>query len=392
MGRMTREDWIGLGRDDAAFNALALRVFASQFEAQASYRAYCQRRGALPARIRHWTEIPAVPVQAFRDVRYAPDEGAAPARVFRTSGTTGTRSGEHYMTPEGLALYEASLLASFRAFVLPDVAAGARAPLVPLALVPAPDEAPHSSLGFMVERAGAECFDAPVVWALRAGAPDVPVLEAAVADAVRTSRGVCVLATDLALDRWLVELETCGGRHALPKGSRVMHTGGSKGLRTALDPDALLARVEDRLGIPAARCVNEYGMTELGSQFYDDALVTGRAEPLPRRMRGPAWARTLVVDPHTLEPVGAGRAGLLRVWDLANRDSIACIQTEDLATIEPDGALPGGAGEGDGVGDGAEPPSRSALAVLGASPFRLLGRAQGSEPRGCSLLAEAPVA
>ena len=55
--------------DDAAFNALALRVFSWQYEALASYHGYCQRRGVLPQRMRHWTEIPAVPAQAFKDVR-----------------------------------------------------------------------------------------------------------------------------------------------------------------------------------------------------------------------------------------------------------------------------------------------------------------------------------
>ena len=73
--------------DDAAFSALALRAFAAQYEALESYRAYCQRRGALPTRLRHWSEIPAVPVQAFRDVRlFSDDDGPAPAVVFKTSG------------------------------------------------------------------------------------------------------------------------------------------------------------------------------------------------------------------------------------------------------------------------------------------------------------------
>ena len=81
--------------DDATFGALALRVFAAQFEALAPYRAFCQRRGALPQRLRHWSEIPAVPAQAFRDVPlWSDDDGTPPARVFRTSGTTSGRPGE----------------------------------------------------------------------------------------------------------------------------------------------------------------------------------------------------------------------------------------------------------------------------------------------------------
>src|SRR6478609_8982814 len=75
---------------DAEFNALALAVFAYQYDALPAYHEFCQRRGALPSRLRHWTEIPAVPAQAFKDVRlWCDDDGVTPpAVVFRTSGTT----------------------------------------------------------------------------------------------------------------------------------------------------------------------------------------------------------------------------------------------------------------------------------------------------------------
>ena len=76
---------VGAPVDEAAFDRLALRVFAYQYEALAPYRAYCQRRGALPQRLRTWSEIPAVPVQAFKDARLLCDEDGVPpepARVF----------------------------------------------------------------------------------------------------------------------------------------------------------------------------------------------------------------------------------------------------------------------------------------------------------------------
>src|SRR5690349_183969 len=139
---------------DAEFNALALAVFASQYERLPAYHAYCQRRGALPQRLRHWSEIPAVPAQAFKDVRlWCDDDGLTPpAAVFKTSGTTASRPGEHYMSAAGLALYDASLVSTFRAYVLPELAAppagaageaGRSADLL-LALGPSAAAAPHS--------------------------------------------------------------------------------------------------------------------------------------------------------------------------------------------------------------------------------------------------------
>jgi hypothetical protein len=307
--------------DDAAFSALALRAFAAQYEALEPYRAYCQRRGALPTRLRHWSEIPAVPVQAFRDVRlWSEDDGTAPAAIFRTSGTTtsGARPGEHYMSAAGLARYEASLLPAFRAFVLPELAAGARSALVPLVLGPPPAEAPHSSLWHMVEICGRELFAEPPRWFLPASGLDWAGFQ----DVLETGPAACVIATDLALDSWLTGAESHGFSVALPKGSRLMHTGGPKGLRRAIPTDALYERIDRVLGIPAAHCVNEYGMTELSSQFYDGVLRDGRDEAAPRLKHGPPWVRTCVVDAQTLDPVPAGTPGLLRVFDLANLGSV----------------------------------------------------------------------
>jgi len=355
-------EWFAQGlaapADDAAFSALALRIFAAQYEALESYRAYCQRRGALPTRLRHWSEIPAVPVQAFRDVRlFCEDDGTVPAAVFRTSGTTtsGARPGEHYMSAVGLARYEASLVPSFRGFVLPELSGDQRSDLVPLVLGPPPGEAPHSSLWHMVATCGRALFTRAPQYFMPASGLDWAGFQ----DALETSGAACVIATDLALDAWLSGAESHGFAVALPKGSRLVHTGGPKGMRRAIPTDALYERIANVLGIPASHCVNEYGMTELSSQFYDGVLRVGADEALPRLKHGPPWVRTCVVDAQTLDPVPPGVPGLLRVVDLANLGSVIALQTEDRAIATAEGT------------------------------FRLLGRAEGSEPRGCSLDAEA---
>ena len=340
-------------RDDAAFSALALRVFAAQYDALAPYRDYCQRRGALPTRLRHYGEIPAVPVQAFRDVRLWSEPSEPPAAVFRTSGTTtsGTRPGEHYMSAEGLARYEASLLPTFRAFVLPDVAEGERSALAPLILG---TEAPHSSLWHMVSVACRELFARAPAWFSPA---DWAAFQKALGEGA-----ACVMTTDLALDAWLEGAEAHGFSVRLPQGSRVLHTGGAKGRKRTIPTDRLYERLQNVLGVPASHLVNEYGMTELSSQFYDGVLRAGADEKTPRRKHGAPWVRTCVVDAQTLDPVPLGTPGLLRIFDLANLGSVMAIQTEDRAIAFDDGT------------------------------FQLLGRAEGSEPRGCSLDAEAALA
>jgi hypothetical protein len=167
---------------------------------------------------------------------------------------------------------------------------------------------------------------------------------------------VCLLGTSFAYVHWLDALDAADERFLLPPGSRLMDTGGFKGRSRALDEDEMRARYRDRLGIEPAFAINEYGMTEMCSQFYDTTLretvLSGAAGP--RRKRMPPWVRTRVVHPDTLEPVVAGVPGLLQHFDLANAGSVMAIQTEDLGVLAGDG-------------------------------FRVLGRAAGAAPRGCSI-------
>lgn len=342
--------------DDDAFDALARRVFARNYHAVPAYAAYCRARDRTPETVDHWTAIPAVPTAAFRELTLRA-EGMTTERVFRTSGTTRgpERRGEHHVAD--LGLYRASLRATFRAFLLPD---DAQLPF--LSLMPPASTLPDSSLAFMIsdvmDAYGAE---GSAVFA-DAGGVDFAALETALEAMVETSspggRPVLLLGTSSAFIHWLDRLERTERRFALPAGSRLMDTGGHKGMGRAVAPDALRDLYRERLGIPGYACVNEYGMTELLSQRYDDGLLRHHTgEPGPSRKRGPGWIRTVAVDPETLEPVPAGESGILRHVDLANLDSVAAIQTEDFGRTDGDGLI-------------------------------LEGRAVGAPPRGCSLAME----
>jgi hypothetical protein len=134
-----------------------------------------------------------------------------------------------------------------------------------------------------------------------------------------------------------------------------MDTGGGKGAPRPMSRNGLLHACWTAFAIPGYFCVNEYGMAELSSQFYDNVIenrVAGRHRP--RCKVGPRWIRTIVVDPGSLEPLPPGAQGLLCHFDLANAGTAMAVLTEDLGkTVE------GG--------------------------FELLGRVQDAELRGCSL-------
>ena len=271
--------------------------------------------------------------------------------MFRTSGTSegSARRGEHRIAR--LGLYRASARGPYREALFPRAGR-----LRVLSLIPEPGTAPESSLarmaGFIAEEPEVE----EAVWFFRAGAGLAvePCLRW-VLEAEDGSAPVLILSTALALVQLLDALK--GESVRLPAGSALMETGGFKGLSVAIERDELYARVEVALGIPEAAIVGEYGMTELLSQSYD--ARAGFGLPLADRVhRFPPWTRTRVLDPSTLDPVDAGLPGLLAHFDLANAGSVCHVLTQDMGIMN----------EGGG--------------------FRLLGRAAGSEARGCSLMAE----
>ncbi|MGI9180995.1 MAG: long-chain fatty acid--CoA ligase [Longimicrobiaceae bacterium] len=335
---------------DAEFNTLALAVFGHQYEQNVAYRAYCERRGASPESVRQWTEIPAVPTAAFKAAPLVCGDPAQARAVFQTSGTTAgaERRGRHYF-PD-LTLYDAALRESFRAHLLPE---GAR--LRMLSLVPARTEMPDSSLAHMIAEVMEEFGGAGSRGYMRNGALDHAGIAQALREAEASGEPVLLLGTSFAYVHLLDALRQREERFKLPGGSRLMDTGGFKGRSREVTREELYRELGEALGIPPEWCVNEYGMTEMSSQFYDAVAGDPGAAAVSERLHhAPPWVRTRATDPETLALLPDGSEGILRHWDLANLDSVLAIQTEDWGGCHPAG-------------------------------FRVLGRAAGAEARGCSI-------
>ncbi len=338
----------------AAFERLALELFAYQYERIEPYRRYCDRLGRTPREATCWIDVPAVPTASFGDVRLATFPPERTVLRFVSSGTTnaGTRRSVHEL--DTAALYDASLRGHFARMVLPDAAA-----LRIIGLVPPRSQAPESSLAYMVHVligdaavAGSGCYIdgeqllfEPLREAL--SSTDAPAL---------------VFGTAFAFVHLFDRLRADGVRFSLPPGSRIVETGGFKGRSREIERADLYASFTELLGVPRELCTSEYGMCELGSQWYDATIAdrfAGRAPRLDLKI-GPHWARATIVDPVTAEPVAAGCEGLVRVFDLSNRGSVSAVLTGDLGRQADDGA-----------------------------GFVLHGRHAGALPKGCSIDADA---
>jgi hypothetical protein len=319
-------EWMGGGKGD--FSELSLEVFRHQFSANAAYRNYCEALGKIPETITSWREIPALPTDVFKlpgvALRGFPESETI--GHFLTSGTTTETKGKHEF--RDLGLYEASVLGAWQLLGLPEIRR-------PWLFSQTPADNPHSSLirmfgilcGRSVPSSGLWLIDSEGKFHLENFHPETPA---------------ALLGTSIALLRACDEMEPL----PLPEGSWIFETGGSKGLRKSFTPAEVRARLSTHFDVPESRILNEYGMTELFSQFYkwgDQETHTG-----------PPWTAIRITDVHTGAAAATGGIGYLEIIDLANLDTVAAIRTQDLAI------------------------------AVGEREFILLGRDPAAVARGCS--------
>lgn len=329
------------------FEALALDVFAHQFASIPAYRRVCEQQGKTPATLRDWRHIPPVPTLAFQ---HAELRCGSAERTFVTTGTTqGPLHRGRHALPD-LRLYRTAARAGLKEFVFPD-----SEELCILSLVPPAAERPESSLAQMISWAVADFGGAGSGWFAGGDRLDFTGFADALRHSERCGAPVCIMTTTGALIRFFDYCREVGGTFRLPHGSRLMDTGGTKGAPRTLSRNGLLQACWSTLAIPGYFCVNEYGMTELSSQLYDNVIrdrVHGRSTH--RAKASPHWLRTLVLDPGSLREVAPGEKGILCHVDLANAGTAVAVLTEDIGRFTADG-------------------------------LHVIGRVSGAEARGCSL-------
>jgi len=335
-----------IARDDAGeadFNALALRLFAHQFQHNTAFQKFCQQRGRTPRTVKRWQDIPAVPINGFKDLTLSCTPPEACERVFMTSGTTrGDVKGRHWHPH--LAVYDLSMTRNFRARFM---AGRERLPMGILF----PDEAqmPHSSLAHYLELALHHFGTPDSRYYLDSAGLQLDALCATLEQVRKSGEPLALLGASYSFVHLMDALRTRGLSFRLPAGSRLLDTGGFKGQSREMDMDEFYDSLSATFGVPRSACINMYGMTELSTQFYD----AGNAV-LPAVKSGPHWIRTRVLDPLTGQEMPAGERGILAHTDLGNYNSVTTILTEDVG-----------------------------IAVDGG--FQLLGRAQGTQAKGCSI-------
>ncbi|MFT3815118.1 MAG: long-chain fatty acid--CoA ligase [Acidovorax sp.] len=334
------------GCTDDQFDQLALKLFTYQYESNAPFRSFCQRRGATLRNVKTWSDIPAVPIDAFKAMELRSEPASSAERVFMTSGTTGRSARGRHFHP-ALDVYDLSMTRNFARRFMRGVQR------LPMGIL-FPDERamPNSSLAHYLALAKSEFGTEDSRYFLTSEGLDLPGLCAALEASERTGQPYALLGASFSLVHVMDALRAQGRSFRLPAGSRILDTGGYKGQSRDLPLEEFYASLTQLLGVPRTHCINMYGMTELSTQFYDDGNAT-----LPSVKSGPHWIRSRLVEPVTGRSVAPGERGILVHCDLANYNAVTTILTEDVG-LWADGG------------------------------FLLLGRAEGAAAKGCSLAVE----
>ncbi len=315
-------------RSELEFTSTVRDVFALQYAQNALFRSFADRLGRTPDRFIDIADLPFLPISFFKQ-ELVKNGDFTPERIFESSGTTGITTSRHAV--RDLSVYDDQLLHNFvRVY-------GAVEDWCILALLPSYLERGNSSLVYMVEQL-----------MRKGGHPDSGFylnewdsLIAQLEKGERQDRKTLLIGVGFAL------LDLADRYQGVFKHTTVLETGGMKGRRREWIREELHDHLAQCFGVDKIH--SEYGMTELLSQAY--SVGDGIFEC-------PPWMRVLVreeEDPLSYKSVGRG---LINVIDLANINSCAFIATDDVGELLPNGQ------------------------------FKVLGRRDGSDLRGCSLLVQ----
>lgn len=313
-------------QSEREFEKIALDFFDYQSENCPIYSAFIRSLGKnKPTKLE---DIPFLPIDFFKTHTVTCFPTDVPEKIFLSSGTTQSIKSQHPI--HDLKLYETSFLKTYQQFI------GQPKDQIILALLPNYVEQGSSSLVYMVDRLIEESGNELSGFLLN----NLPAVENCYQQALISGKKVVIFGVSYAL------LDLAEKQIDLSNAT-IIETGGMKGRRKEMTKSELHTVLKNGLNVPVIH--SEYGMTELLSQAYSDQneLFTP-----------PNWMKIIcrdVNDPFHL--VAEGKTGGINVIDLANINSCCFIATQDLGQIH-------------------------------GKQFKIMGRFDQSDIRGCNLLIE----
>ena len=308
------------------FEAVALQIFRRQAADNPVYKAYLQALDIQPSSVNTVDKIPFLPVSFFKTHEVKTGE-FEPQAIFESSGTTGSVNSRHFI--KDLSLYEKGFTRGF------ELNYGPVTDWCIIGLLPSYLERKNSSLVNMVDRL-IQLSEHP-----QSGfyLDEYEKLTGVLQELEKRKQSTLLIGVTFALldlaERFPVSL----------RNTIVMETGGMKGRREEMIRAEVHAILKKLFGVPVIH--SEYGMTELLSQAYSKENGIFYCPP---------WMRVMIRDEEDPLQVKSSGSGAINIIDLANIHSCSFIATDDVGKLNADGN------------------------------FEVLGRLDGSDLRGCSLM------
>jgi len=309
------------------FTDCALELFHFQYDHNIPYHAFVDALEVDIESIGRVEEIPFLPIEFFKthDVVCS---NIPPQAIFRSSGTTGMARSRHLVTD--LSVYRRSFIRGF------ELRYGNPQDVQFLALTPTPEQAPDSSLVYMIQKL-MDISNSPENGFFLAS-------HTGLSARLRQRRAPNKKVVLIGLTYALLDFATHYPGDYTPL--ILVETGGMKGHRTEITREELHSLLCPAFGVEQVH--SEYGMTELLSQAWSQG---------DGHFNTPPWMKVMIRDTYDpLSYLGTGETGGINIIDLANYDSCSFIATQDLGRMLDDGL------------------------------FEVLGRFETSDIRGCSLL------
>jgi phenylacetate-coenzyme A ligase PaaK-like adenylate-forming protein len=327
MHAVNNEDIFSIDSENG-FNETALKTFHFQYLNNPVYHAFVQSLRVKAQDVKHFTQIPFLPVSFFKTHDVRTGERTKNEIIFTSSSTTSQIPSRHIVSDP--SIYERSFSQAFELFY------GKPEDIVIIALLPSYLEREGSSLVYMFDKLIARSSFEESGFFLH----EYGILIGLLQELKKAKKKTLLIGVTYALLD-LAEKDINLGENFI-----VMETGGMKGKRKELLKEELHNILKSKFNILSVH--SEYGMTELLSQAYSkgDGIFSC-----------PPWMKVLIRDiDDPLSLIRPGKTGGINIIDLANQYSCAFIATQDLGRTNDSGS------------------------------FEVMGRFDNSDVRGCNLM------
>ena len=320
------------------FNEYALEIFNYQYDYNKAYRIFCDSLYTDRDRITSWEKIPAIPVKAMKNAKFTTIDTD---EYFLTSGTTfgKEKRGKHYYND--LSLYEIASIISFKDFVLSDFKIGdndLREIDASFLILGYPFyEMPNSSLYYMLDLIDKSFNSLSSIFAYKKDGENLDIDYDIAIDFINNNIDdtIIVLGTSSAIYNLCKIIKDRNIKVNLSENSRIMDTGGVKGLSDDISRNELLNEFSSVFNIDKRNIINEYGMTELFSQYYSmNHYDFVNNNEIDFGLYSSPWLKYLVVDPKDFRILDEGEKGIICHYDLLNISSVFALMTEDIGYIK----------------------------------------------------------